>query len=393
MKKADNYRFEVIAFCAQGSGISGGDRIMIEFSKRWSKLVKNFTIHTTYSGYKMGLNNSVDKNLYKVHSLFNVKDNPYLLEYLARILRGVLFGFSYNSDNTLAKTIVYSSSEFLMDVIPAFIIKLKHINVVWVATWFQTAPNPIRGYAEGKRDGDKYRFRALLYWMSQQLTKPMVSGLADLVLVNNESEKGRFKNSHVVLGAVNPPAKVSKKVAKAKKYDGVFQGRLHAQKGAIELVHIWSRVVSKIPDAKLAVIGDGPLMIKVKEEIKKLKLQKNIELLGYVFDGNFKESIFKNSKVVLHPALFDSGGMASAEAMIYGNPVVGFDLDSYKSYYPEGMIKVEVGNLDKFASKVVGLVRNKSLRDKIGKKGSDWLLKNSTWDIRSSEVYKRISKI
>ena len=57
---------------------------------------------------------------------------------------------------------------------------------------------------------------------------------------------------------------------KSKKYDAVFIGRFHPQKGVLELIDIWKRVVNKKPQAKLAMIGDGPLMKKVQLKIKKI---------------------------------------------------------------------------------------------------------------------------
>ena len=40
-------------------------------------------------------------------------------------------------------------------------------------------------------------------------------------------------------------------------------------------------------------------------------LAKNIELLGFK-DGSEKYAVFKQSKIIVHPAIFDSGGMAAA---------------------------------------------------------------------------------
>jgi glycosyltransferase involved in cell wall biosynthesis len=39
-----------------------------------------------------------------------------------------------------------------------------------------------------------------------------------------------------------------------RRFDAVFQGRLHPQKGVLELVDIWHLVVKKIPSAKLLLL-------------------------------------------------------------------------------------------------------------------------------------------
>ena len=178
----------------------------------------------------------------------------------------------------------------------------------------------------------------------------------------------------------------------SKRYDAVFQGRFHPQKGVTELIDIWKKVVDKKPDAKLAMIGDGPLMENVKSKIKNLKLEDNIKLFGYVFDGDTKYRIFSQSKIVVHPAFYDSGGMASAEAMAFGVPAVGFDLESFKSYYPKGMIKVKTGDLDSFVVQVVRFLDNKKLRNKIGKEAMQMVQSSWSWDKRANKVLSYVKK-
>src|SRR5207244_1921043 len=101
-----------------------------------------------------------------------------------------------------------------------------------------------------------------------------------------------------------------------------------------------------IAKAKLAIIGDGPLMNAVRNKIRKLHLEQNIELLGYLSDGDRKYSIFNNSKIVVHTSFYDSGGMAAAEAMSFGLPCVAFNLKAYGSYFPKAMLKVKIGDIE-----------------------------------------------
>jgi len=175
-----------------------------------------------------------------------------------------------------------------------------------------------------------------------------------------------------------------------KVYDAVFQGRLHPQKGVLELVEIWKKVVHNKENAKLAIIGDGPLMQNVKLQITNYKLEKNVKLFGYVFDGPEKYKIFSQSKVVVHPAFYDSGGMAAAEAMAFELPCVGFDLKSYISYYPKGMVKVRIGDLNAFSNSILELISNDKFRKKIGFEGLEMIRKNWSWDKRSKEVLNSI---
>lgn len=385
---------------AWGQGISGGDKISIEFSRRWAKLFP-VTIYLWEEGYRMYQRQKLnDKKItYKIVNMSPWKYLGFFVNYVARILKGIFLALKINLNNE-KNTIVYSATEFWMDSLPGFILKLRFPNIKWVATWFQTAPNPLKGFKEGKR-ALSYRFSALAYWLVQLPIKPLIKNYADFVLINNEDERKQFPKMSkegkviVVLGAVDTLLiknfmKGFKK--KNKIYDGVFQGRFHPQKGVVELIEIWKLVVNKKPDAKLAMIGDGPLMEQVRRRIKQLNLEKNISLFGYVFDGIKKYKIFSQSKVVLHPAFYDSGGMASAEAMAFGLPCVGFNLRSYDSYYPKGMIKVAVGDLKEFADKILQLLTSSKEYMQIAEDASVMINKNWSWEKRAGDTLNLMVK-
>jgi glycosyltransferase involved in cell wall biosynthesis len=368
-----------IALGATGTGMSGGDRIFIEFARHWSK-DHQIEIYTSFSGKRMCEVSDLPKRVVVYPFKFG------FLEYLHKIFYGIYLGFSLKIDNG---SIVYSASEFWMDSLPAFILKLRFPIIKWVASWYQTAPNPIVGFS-----GGRYRFSALLYWLAQFPIRPLINSKADFVLVNNELEKKVFPNKAiVVLGAVDLQ-KINKYKLKYKSlskiYVAVFQGRFHPQKGVVELIKIWRLVVDKIPKAKLVMIGDGPLMDSVKLEIRNLKLEANVKLLGYMFDGEEKYKLFAQSKIVVHPALYDSGGMASAEAMAFGLPCVGFDLPAYADYYPVGMLKSKFNNLSDFSETILRLLSDRKSYSRISKQAEKLVFETMSWDNRASEVLKKI---
>lgn len=394
-KKTHNFLF--FALAAIGSGISGGDRIFIEFARRWS-MQSNVIIYTTQDGLKMCKRQNLLGNKLSIQTVGKrIFLKNYFIGYFYRIYQGVKLGLTLKIKEN---TYVYSASDFWMDSIPAFFLKLRFKKVKWIAAWYQTAPNPLVGYRLGKRD-KSYRFSASLHWMSQFFIKPLIKIFADLVLVNNYEEKKQFlsldrqKRVGVVLGAINftdIKKWIKGHVKKNKIYDAVYQGRFHFQKGVIELINIWRIVVNKRPNAMLAMIGDGPLMENVRKRISNLGLNNNIKLFGYIFDGPLKYDIFSRSRLVVHPAFYDSGGMAAAEAMAFGLPCVGFDLKSYESYYPKGMLKVEIGNMSNFANSILRLLQNEEYNQKVGQEAIRMIESSWSWNKRSEEIFELITK-
>ena len=92
----------------------------------------------------------------------------------------------------------------------------------------------------------------------------------------------------------------------------------------------------------------------------------------------------------VHPAFYDSGGMASAEAMAFGIPCVGFDLSAYESYYPQGMLKVKKGDLDAFADAILELLRKDTMRNRLGAEAQKMVETMLSWKVRADEVLAKI---
>jgi glycosyltransferase involved in cell wall biosynthesis len=404
----------IFALASHGVGISGGDRIWIELARRWQKHF-SIIVHTWEEGRQMGERQNLKENQesrIKSQALhFIIYPIPFcnlgfVICYLARIFRGIYIGLTLRLNNN-SSTYLYNASEFWMDAFPCIILKMRYPKVRWIATWYQTAPNPLKGFSEKERSGNTYKLRALAYWLTQLPVNPLIKKYADKVIVNNEDEKKQFpKHSKsgdtiVMIGAV-PLSEIGKWKLENKRsllvhggnspkvYDAVFQGRFHAQKGVVELVDIWKQVVRLKPDAKLAMIGNGPLIEDIIRKIKGNKLDKNIKLFGFVFDGDEKYQIFAESKMVLHPAFYDSGGMATAEAMAFGIPAIGFDLKAYDSYYPKGMVKVK--DEEEFAKTIVTLLDDSKRREKIGREAKELIEKSYSWDVRADEILHKIRK-
>jgi glycosyltransferase involved in cell wall biosynthesis len=391
----------IFALASHGKGISGGDRIFIELSRRWSTSIP-ITIHTWKEGNEMCERQNLRENknlIIKIYDLGIFTNTTLFLNYIARIVKGIWIGFSFipNTNYQLQATCIYNASEFWMDSLPCVLIKLRFPKIKWIASWYQTAPNPFKGYASAQRN-KTYRLSALLYWLIQLPIKPLVEKYADKIIVNNDDEKKQFARhtkydrTIVLIGAVDIETIGKWKLKNRnlpKKFDAVFQGRFHPQKGVEELIDIWAMVVNEIPQAKLAMIGDGPLMENVKLQILNAKLESSVELFGYVFDGPKKYKIFSQSKIVVHPAFYDSGGMAAAEAMAFGLPAIGFDLKAYESYYPEGMLLSS--DMKSFANNIVNLLKDRNKLQEIGKKAEYLIKKNYSWDIRASEILNKIN--
>ena len=170
----------------------------------------------------------------------------------------------------------------------------------------------------------------------------------------------------------------------------VFIGRLHPQKGPLELMDIWKLLTAKKPDARLAMIGSGPLEAQCRAKAKQLGLASQVEFFGFR-DGIEKYKIVKASRVVVHPAVYDSGGMAAAEALCCGLPGVAFDLPALRTYYPRGWLKAPPGDFAGLADCIYRLLTDEELYAETSKEalaaGLEW-----DWNARAKAIWDAIEK-
>ncbi len=390
--------FVFIANAAVGSGLSGSDRIFMELARNWSHKNSKIMICVWEDGYEMCKRESITESLPNIS--FNkwfigpVTKLPFIINYIYRIFSGVYFAFTRVYPLSEEHSYIYSCSDFWQDAIPSLILKFRYPKAQLIGSFYLAAPNPFKGFTEiGKVKLPS--IKGIVYFMQQLPIYWLFKNYAEYIFVTSDPDTKRFpsqdKRGHclIIKGGVDLQ-KINEWKEKIgivdKKYEAVFLGRFHPQKGVLELIDIWKKVTDIMPNAKLVMMGDGPLMSEVKEKVHSLGLEKNIILTGYLFDGEEKYRYFSQSKIALHPAVYDSGGMAAAEAMAWDIPAISFDLEALKTYYPQGMIKIPFGNIAAFADAIVELITNPQKYAEVQQQAKNLIENDWDWGKRSESI-------
>jgi len=92
---------------------------------------------------------------------------------------------------------------------------------------------------------------------------------------------------------------------------------------------------------------------------------------------------------VVYPAVFEVGGMASAEALACGLPGVSFDLPPLRVYYPRGWLKAPPGDFQGLADCIQRLLTEPELYARLSKEayaaGLEW-----DWNLRAKAMWDAI---
>jgi glycosyltransferase involved in cell wall biosynthesis len=155
-----------------------------------------------------------------------------------------------------------------------------------------------------------------------------------------------------------------------------FLGRLTPKKNPIALLYALKLVTKEYPHIILHVIGDGPLMIEVKQTISILSLVDNVILHGsqnriYAFRLLNTSWVYAQHSVTANNGDQEGFPVSLAEAAAHALPLVS----TIHSGITENIIHGETGFLvqehdyEDMAAKLIYLIKNPKIAEKMGEAG------------------------
>ncbi|MFC1620950.1 glycosyltransferase [Candidatus Omnitrophota bacterium] len=148
-------------------------------------------------------------------------------------------------------------------------------------------------------------------------------------------------------------------------------GRLYWLKGTYDILDIIPRVLKEVPGVKFCFAGDGDVE-KVRQIVRDKGIEKNVFLPGWLDkDGLVKR--LQDSSIFLLPSYTEGLPVAMLEAMASGLPVVSTRVGGIPELVEDGVngFLVEPGEKQKLGDKIIELLKDADLRDKMSKNNTD----------------------
>jgi glycosyltransferase involved in cell wall biosynthesis len=165
--------------------------------------------------------------------------------------------------------------------------------------------------------------------------------------------------------------------------------RISAEKNIELILRIAPRISKKCQNVNFIIAGDGPLLEKLKNKCKNLRINNSVKFIG--FKQNVLE-LMTVSDIFLLPSFLEMHSIAILEAMSMKVPVViskgvGCN-DEFITDWENGIL-LDPFSDEGWAEAIIKLIQNPELRFKIGQKGYEICLNN--FDIK--KVAKNIEDI
>jgi glycosyltransferase involved in cell wall biosynthesis len=150
----------------------------------------------------------------------------------------------------------------------------------------------------------------------------------------------------------------------------VSVGRLTDQKRVDWLIDAWQIVSKQAPEARLWIIGDGPLEGQLKERAARLGLTETCTFLGAKPNA---WSYIAAADIVAMTSLYEARGNVVTEAMACGKPIVANLVDGICDSYTDGVegYLVPPANPNALAERLVELVRDPAKCQSMGDMGKE----------------------
>ncbi len=149
----------------------------------------------------------------------------------------------------------------------------------------------------------------------------------------------------------------------------MFASHLSAEKNIDVVIRALPLVKKEVPDAELAIAGKGPSENDLKKLAIELSIKDSVKFLGFLNKPSLAEA-YNASKAFAIASTAETQSMVTMQAMATGLPIIAANARALPEYVSEknGFL-VEPGSVQKFAEKMIYLLKHPSIGKKLGENG------------------------
>ncbi|MCD6099243.1 MAG: glycosyltransferase family 4 protein, partial [Candidatus Marinimicrobia bacterium] len=165
-------------------------------------------------------------------------------------------------------------------------------------------------------------------------------------------------------------------------------GRLIKRRGVDYLIKAMPRILKGFPDTQLNIVGEGPRKKILEKIAERLDIRENVFFYNYVHTEKLIE-LYRNCTVFCHLLFAGGWNQPALEAMATGRPVICTNAP-HNSMVENGEtgFLVPFGDVNLLAEKILTLLEDKELAERMGKKGRRKVENEYNWNKIAEEYYK-----
>ncbi|MEP6893395.1 MAG: glycosyltransferase family 4 protein, partial [Gaiellaceae bacterium] len=345
----------LLTFLSWSSGLSGGDRHLLEVAARWREHVDVEVIAPRQAAETIR-SFLGDVGVNELGSAGSSRSNAGPALALEYVRRALLVGLR----RPAVADVVVAASHFTPDAAAvARLVRRGALGVGYV--YHLVAARASHGPRTLWSKGDERVGLALL------------RRFADVVFVSNGltamALAGRgFSPVHTAVGV--DVSSFHRSTPQSLPPRAAFVGRMAHTKGVTDTIEAWARVRATVPGARLVMVGIGPQREIGTALAERLGVSDSVEWRGFVSEEH-KRRILGESRLLLAPSYEEGWGISVCEALASAVPVVAYRLPVLDELFGSAYIGVQPGNIAGLADLAVQVLTEDSLAAELSRAGPE----------------------
>jgi glycosyltransferase involved in cell wall biosynthesis len=277
------------------------------------------------------------------------------------------------------------------------LLSVQDISIVYIHSG--DSPSPLRKYFYYKLS-KKFKCKVILHWhgasfMEQyrrlsHFWKKKIKELlshSDMVICLSSSWKNAVltmapdANTFVLPNAVKIPGLAIKNRHPENAVNMTFLGQIGSRKGIWDLLQVVKKLIEHEYAIHLFIAGNGEIE-KLKEEVTRLGIRNNVNVLGWI-SGKERDALLRKTDIYVLPSYGEGMPMSILEAMSYAVPVVATRVGGIPEIVKDNKtgFLIDPGDRESLYNKLEILISSREHRERIGRQARSFVASNNNLDV------------
>jgi glycosyltransferase involved in cell wall biosynthesis len=154
-----------------------------------------------------------------------------------------------------------------------------------------------------------------------------------------------------------------------------------------------AKVVARVPDARLVIVGRGDAVLGLERQVAKLGLERAVEFRGFVTEEE-KVALYRGARVFVNPSEKEGWGLTILEANACGVPAVASDVPGLRDSvrHDHTGLLVPHGDVEALAASLGRVLTDDIVWERLRAGALRWAA-NYTWDAVTDQMQAVIERV
>lgn len=172
----------------------------------------------------------------------------------------------------------------------------------------------------------------------------------------------------------------------------IYLGRIKRYKNIDHLIRAMPLILKAVPEARLAIVGDGDYRATLEALTAKLGVQDAVKFTGFVPEAE-KIAWLRRAMVSAFPSSKEGWGLTVIEANARYTPVVAANVPGLRDAVVDGHtgMLVPLGDIDVLADRLIWILQDRETRERMANAAAEWASR-FTWDATAEQTLQLIER-